>query len=228
MATLKKYNIAGKEIGKVQVDKEFADFQVNSQLIKDYIIAIRHNARQWSANTKTRAEVKHTTKKPHKQKGTGGARHGNLVAPQFRGGGIAFGPKPKFDQHVRINQKERLAAIKGLISQKMRDGQVRVIEGTNLDKPQTGTVAKFLKACALDGRVLFLGEGKSITVSVENKEQQVSVCAEQHKNFAKSVRNIPKVNFSLAKNVNGYDLACAKELVVTEEALQELKTWLCG
>ena len=105
MATLKKYNLAGKEIGQVAIDDRLIDVEANSQMIKDYIVALRANARQWSASTKTRGEVKHTTKKPHPQKGQGRARHGSLVTPQYRGGGRVFGPKPKFDQHVRINKK---------------------------------------------------------------------------------------------------------------------------
>jgi len=115
MATLKKYNIDGEEVGKVEADKSLVDVQANTQMVKDYIIAIRANARQWSASTKGRSEVKHTTKKPHRQKGTGRARQGSLVTSQFRGGGVVFGPKPKFNQSVRVNKKEKKAAIKFLI-----------------------------------------------------------------------------------------------------------------
>ena len=97
-------------------------------MIKDYIVALRANARQWSANTKTRSEVKHTTKKPHPQKGQGRARQGSLVSPQYRGGGRVFGPKPKFDQHVRINQKERKAAIRFFLAEKLKENRVWLIE----------------------------------------------------------------------------------------------------
>ena len=76
-------------------------------MIKDYIVALRANKRQWSANTKGRTEVNHSNKKPWRQKGTGNARQGTFAAPQFKGGGVVFGPKPKFDQHVRINRQER-------------------------------------------------------------------------------------------------------------------------
>ena len=125
MAKLKKYNIDGKELGQVSVEEHLINAEANSQMIKDYIVALRANARQWSANTKTRAEVKHTTKKPHPQKGQGRARHGSLVSPQYRGGGRVFGPRPKFDQHVKINQKERKAAIRFLLSEKIKDNRVK-------------------------------------------------------------------------------------------------------
>ena len=145
MATLTKYNLQGEEIGQVDVDDAFFAFEANGQMIKDYIIALRENARQWSASTKTRAEVEHTTKKPHAQKGTGNARQGTLVAPQHRGGGRAHGPRPKFNQHVRINKKERRAAIRSLLAEKMRAGRMLIVEDMRLDAPKTQTVSRFLK-----------------------------------------------------------------------------------
>ena len=78
MATLKKYDLTGKEIGQITIEDEMLKSSANSQMIKDYIVALRENARQWSANTKTRAEVNHSGKKPHPQKGTGRARQGYL------------------------------------------------------------------------------------------------------------------------------------------------------
>src|ERR1700689_3249769 len=106
-------------------------------MVKDYIVAIRENARQWSANTKGRSEVNHSTKKPHPQKGQGRARQGMLSAPQYKGGGRVHTPKPKYDQHVRINKKERRAAIRSLIGEKIRDKCLHVLESTSLDAPQT-------------------------------------------------------------------------------------------
>lgn len=228
MGTLKKYTLDGQESGEIELDGAVLRETVNSQMVKDYIVALRNNARQWAANTKTRAEVKHTTKKPHKQKGTGRARQGNLVTPQFRGGGIVFGPKPKFDQHVRINKKERRAAIHFLFSEKVREGRVRIIETTEIEKPRTKQLAQFIKGCGIDGRILFLGERSTVEVEVEGEKRRVSVASKKHQNFARSLSNIPKASFSLAMNVSGYDVVCARELVLTEEALNELKEWLCG
>ena len=118
---LKSTILLAKKLVKWLLMSELIDAEANSQMIKDYIVALRANARQWSANTKTRSEVKHTTKKPHPQKGQGRARHGSLVGPQYRGGGRVFGPKPKFDQHVRVNQKERKAAIRFLLAEKLKE-----------------------------------------------------------------------------------------------------------
>lgn len=227
MATLKKYNFDGKEIGQVHVEDAFVNAEANGQMVKDYIIALRENARQWSANTKTRAEVNHTTKKPHPQKGGGRSRQGMLSAPQYKGGGRVFGPKPKFDQHVRINRKERKAAIRFLLGEKIRNDRVRLIETTEIDTPKTSFIANFMKNCGVKGRVLFLGEGQYAEFSDGENTRSVSVECRKHDNFTLSMRNIPKTEFALAKNINGYQLLVAHEIVMTEAALQELNQWLC-
>lgn len=229
MKKLKKFNLEGKQIADVKIDSSLGEFEANSQMIKDYIVAIRANARQWSANTKGRSEVAHTTKKPHRQKGTGRARQGSLVAPQFRGGGIVFGPKPKFDQHVRVNQKERKAAIRFLLAEKIKEERIVVIENSEINEPKTKLITNFLTQCGIKGRkILFLGEGKYEEVSTEGKTAAVSVKCDTHKNLIKSLRNIPKVRFALAKNISGYDIIYADDLVITEAALNEIQDWLCG
>ena len=226
MAKLKKYTIDGKENGTVEVADALAEAQVNGQLIKDYIVALRANARQWSANTKTRSQVKHTTKKPHPQKGTGRARQGSLVAPHHRGGGRAFGPKPKFNQHVNLNVKEKRAVIRHLIGEKIRNNKLHVFESTSLEQPQTKVVANLVKQTGAEGRVLFLGEGNyHIAPSADRPAQSAPV--DQHDAFKKSTRNLPKTEFRLARNVSGYDVLCAGDLYVTESALKELEAWLC-
>jgi large subunit ribosomal protein L4 len=226
VAKLKKYNLTGKEIGQVTIDESLINAEANGQMIKDYIVALRANARQWSANTKTRSEVKHTTKKPHPQKGQGRARQGSLVAPQYRGGGRVFGPKPKFDQHVRINQKERKAAIRYLIAEKLKENRVWLIDNTEMDVPKTKVIADFLKGLDIKGRVLFLGEGTYTEVETEGKVQRVSVSSAKHERFVKSMRNLPKSDFMLASNISGYDVMIAQDIVLTESALHELNQWL--
>lgn len=226
MTTLKKYNIKGKEVGKVNVDDSLTTATANSQMVKDYIVALRENARQWSASTKTRAEVKHTTKKPWKQKGTGRARQGSFVSPQFRGGGIVFGPKPKFEQHVRINKKERKAAIKFLIAEKIKDDKIVILEDTNLDAPRTKTMAQFMKECGIEKKTLFLGEANYEEIKTEDSIQRVNVKTNKHTNLARSISNIPNTNFTLAKNVSGYDVMVSHYMVITEAALEELIDWL--
>lgn len=226
MGTLKKYNLAGQELGSVTIDDRWLEAEANGQMIKDYIIAIRANARQWSASTKTRGEVKHTTHKPHPQKGQGRARQGSLVSPQYRGGGRVFAPKPKFDQHVRVNQKERRAAIRYLIAEKLRENKIWLIDDTAMEAPKTKFVSRFLDILHISGRVLFLGEGTYTTVESEGKKHTVSVSSTVHDHFTKSVRNLPKTGFKLASNVSGYDVMIAHDIILTEAALHELNRWL--
>lgn len=226
MTMLSKYNLGGEKTGTVEAESSIVDAEAHSQLVKDYIVAIRENARQWSANTKGRSEVKHTTRKPHKQKGTGRARQGSLAAPQFRGGGVVFGPKPKFDQHVRINKRERRSAIKSLIGEKIRNNNLIILESILMEKPKTKILANFLKKVGLGKRVLFLGEGKSKDIEIADKKISVSVKCDSHKNLAKSISNLPKIRFALAKNINGYDLMLADDIVVTGPALKEINQWL--
>lgn len=208
MTSLKTYDLTGQVLGQVEIQDELLGCVANSQMIKDYIVAIRANRRQWSANTKNKSEVNHSGLKPHPQKGTGKARQGSLASPQYKGGGVVFGPKPKFDQHVRINKKERRAAINYLLSQKMKDGKVHVLKTPALENPKTKILAEFLKAAGLDQRkVLFVAE-------YEYPSHYVPL--------AKSLRNIPKVKFINLSNVNGYELMSSDHIVLMEPALEQL------
>ena len=213
MATLKKYDLAGKDQGEVKIDDSLLISEVSAQLIKDYLVAIRANKRQWSASTQTRSEVSHSKKKPFAQKGTGNARQGFLGSPQFRGGGRVHAPRPKFDQHTRINKKERRLAISSLLSETIREAHAHVLDYQALDTPQTKTLAQFLNALNLTGkRVLFLAEKGDV----------------DYITLSKSLHNIPKVQFTHLPNVNGYDLALCQEIVILNSALDRLKETLGG
>lgn len=212
MATLKKYDLKGKEIGSIHVDDAILEATAHPQSIKDYLVAMRKNARQWSANTKTRAEINRTGRKPHPQKGQGRSRQGDLAAPQYKGGGIVFGPRPKFDVHVRINKKEKRAAIRFMIAEKIKQNRVKVLHHADLTKPKTQVVADFFEAVGVgSGRALVLGESQATTGQMENP----------HKNLVLSLRNLPKKEYSLVPQLNGYALALAQELVVLDTALEE-------
>ena len=212
MATLKKYDLTGKEIGVIQVDDALLDLSAHPQSIKDYIVALRKNARQWSASTKVRKEINRTGRKPHPQKGQGRSRQGDLAAPQYKGGGIIFGPKPKFDMHVRINKKERRAAIRTLIAEKIKANHVHVLQKGEMKKPQTKKMAEFFDKIELaDRRILLLGESQAISGQMGNP----------HESLVKSMRNIPKKEYALLPQMNGYELARCQHLVVLDSALEE-------
>lgn len=226
MAALKKYNLAGKEIEQIAIEDEMLKSSANSQMIKDYIVALRENARQWSANTKSRAEVNHSGKKPHPQKGTGRARQGYLGAPQYKGGGRVHAPKPKFDQHVRINRKEKRAAIRHLVIEKILDNRLHVLQFEEIKEPKTKIVSEFLKSRELEGKkVLFLGDG--LLLGAKEGEEIVSP-TRKFATFIRSIRNIPGSEFMLVPNISGYDVIVSHDLVVIDTALDQLKVLLGG
>jgi large subunit ribosomal protein L4 len=212
VATLKKYDFSGKEIGSLSIKDEDLQSSVSSQMIKDYIVAIRNNARQWSANTKTRAEVNHSGQKPHPQKGMGRARQGYLGAPQYKGGGRVGGPRPKFDQHVRINQKERRAAIRHLLIERIQGNQLSILSLQPNQVNKTKQVAKFFEAIGLqDKKVLVLA-----TLSAKEKGEE----------WRRFQRNIPKTGFLYLANVNGYDLANYPHILLLEDGEKEMMALL--
>ena len=226
MAALKKYNLAGKEIGQVAIEDEWLKSEANSQMIKDYIIALRENARQWSASTKTRAEVCHSGQKPHPQKGTGRARQGYLGAAQYKGGGRVHAPRPKFDQHVRINRKEKRAAIRHLLVEKILSNRLHVLHMEDLKEPKTKLLAGFLKSLMLEGKsVLFLGDG----LVMGGKEGEASQSpVKKFEALLKSIRNIQRSDFLMVPNVSGYDVIAHQDLIVMDSAIDQLKVILGG
>lgn len=226
MTNLKKYNLKGEEQGEVKADVLFTGAEANSQMIKDYIVAIRENARQWSASTRDRSEINATGKKPHPQKKTGKARQGSLCTPQFKGGGVVHGPRPKFDQHVRINKKERRSAIRFLLGEKMKNGQVIILDDTAMEMPRTKTVASFLQSCGLKGKTLLLADSSFDTIEGKDGTKQVNIPSDKHDNLVRSAKNIPGLAFSLAKNISGYNVSWARNLIISEKALSELQEWL--
>ncbi len=208
MATLKKYDFTGKEIGTLAIPDEDLQSSVNAQMIKDYIVAIRNNTRQWSANTKTRCEVSHSGQKPHPQKGMGRARQGYLGAPQYKGGGRVGGPRPKFDQHVRINKKERAMAIRHLLIEKIQENHLYILSLNPAQVDKTKQAAQFFETIGLAGKkVLVLA-----SLSMKEKSEE----------WRRVQRNIPKTEFLYFANINGYDLACYPHVLLLEDAEKEM------
>lgn len=221
----KKRNLKGEELGELKLTPAIAEAVANPQLIKDVIISLRANARQWSANTKGRTEVSHSGKKPHRQKGTGNARQGTLAAPQCRGGGIVFGPKPKFNQSVRVNRKEKLLSMRVLFRQKVEEQKVHVIpdsEILHLSQPKTKSFANYLKSFGLLGRKVHFVSKVNWQPCPGQEDLQETICSDKATiNFKKSVQNIPGAYFTVVSNLNSYDLLVSHALIYTESAFQQ-------
>ncbi|MBM3198739.1 MAG: 50S ribosomal protein L4 [Chlamydiae bacterium] len=259
MTVIKKYNLKGDEVGQMSIEGALLEKMANAQMVKDYLVAYRANQRQWSANTKGRAEVSHSKQKPHPQKGTGRARQGCLAAPQYKGGGVVFGPKPKFDQEVKVNKKERRAVIRGLLSEKLQAHNVHVLSTEGLTEPKTKVMTSWLAKLGLQGKkVLFLGEDLHEALSSSFEETVVAAMTdlEQGKNveggshpaegavadsygklvqayehrdaIIRSLRNIPKITFSLVPNINGYEVVLHQEIVILEGAWEQFASILEG
>ena len=211
-AKCKKFDLSGKALEEVEISYG-EEPNVHSQSIKDYIIALRENARQWSANTRGKGESHHSNKKPHPQKGTGRARQGSLASPQYKGGGRAFTPKPKFNQHVRINKKERRAVIRSLLIEKLKSGDLSILhfEGDKyFSEPKTKVSASFFNTIGWEGnRILCFG-----------------LSGADMENFKLSLRNIPKASYLMLENANGYDLMANKKILVLETAMHQLDALL--
>ena len=215
MAGIKKYNFKGEQIEEIQIPDTCFEDLAHPQSVKEYIVAIRANKRQWSAKTKERADVSCTNKKPHAQKGTGRARQGSLAAPQYKGGGVVFGPRPKFDQHQKINKKEKRAVVKTLLLEKIKEGKVHLLQFEKMKEPKTKYMHDFLSKLNLqDRKTLFLVEPKA------------PMKKDRYHNFAKSMRNIPLKHFKHLESVNGYELANNGDIILLEDALEQFKTMI--
>ena len=220
MANIKKFDLTGKEKGQITVKDEVLERGANSQMIKDYIVALRANARQWSAHTKSRSEVAHSGQKPHPQKGTGRARQGYLGAPQYKGGGRVGGPRAKFDQHVSINRKEKRAAIRFLLAEKIQSENLIILEDEAFKAPKTKKIADFLK-----GRELF---GKKVLVIADlaapkgKRSAKKKTETKKDDNFLKSLRNIPRAAYIVLDNVSGYDILAHRNIILMEPAVDKL------
>jgi len=186
------------EVGKVTLPAAFAE-QVREGLLFEQVLSQRAARRSGTAATKTRAEVRGGGKKPWKQKGTGRARAGSSRSPIWRGGGSAFGPQPR-SYAYRLPRTARRAALASALSQKARDGQVRVIDALRLDQPKTKRMQEILAALGIQGSVLIVG-------------------ATQDRNLELSARNIPYTRVMSVAGLNVYDVLRHEILLIQRDAL---------
>jgi len=193
-------NIEGKQTGRtVELPEEIFGIEPNDHVIYLAVKQYQGAQRQGTHKVKTRMEVKGSSKKLHKQKGTGGARKGNLRNPLYKGGGTIFGPKPhKYD--IKLNRKVKDLAKMGALAYKAKDNAIVVLEDVKMDAPKTSTFTGILKNLNITGkRTLF-------------------VIPEYNDNLYLSLRNVPSVSGTLLSDLNTYDILNANVLVLTESA----------
>ncbi|MEZ5117347.1 MAG: 50S ribosomal protein L4 [Candidatus Nanopelagicales bacterium] len=191
---------AGTTSGTVELPAEVFDVQVNVPLIHQVVVAQLAAARQGTADTKSRGEVRGGGRKPYRQKGTGRARQGSTRAPQFAGGGVVHGPTPR-DYAQKTPKKMKAAALRGALSDRARDGRVHVLsEVVSGGSPSTKDAAKAIASVATSRNVLV----------VVDRDDDVAW---------KSLRNVPSVHLLVADQLNTYDVLCSDDVVFTKAAL---------
>ncbi len=198
MSTVKVLNMAGAEVGTVELNDAIFGIEPNESVVHEVVKNHLANCRQGTQSALTRAEVSGGGKKPWRQKGTGHARQGSTRAPQWTHGGIVFAPKPR-SYRTSLNKKTRRLALKSALSAKAAAGSVLVVDGLKLDEVKTKTMQGFLNA-------LEAGKPVVITADVDN-------------NVVLSARNIPGVVTTTAKVLGVYDIVNAKQLVIDKAAL---------
>lgn len=194
------YDITGKEIDSMDADDLVFGLTPHHAAMRQAFLAQLANRRAGSANTKTRGEVRGSTRKIRRQKGIGASRQGAIRAPHHRHGGISFGPKPRSFKQALPKRVRRLA-IRSAISAKAQDGELKVVRGLGLDLPKTRAVKDMLERLEVTRSVLL-------------------VTATSDRNILLSARNLPKARALAADYLNVGDLLTARSLVMTEDAVR--------
>ena len=203
MSTIKVLNMAGAEVGTVELNDAVFGIEPNTVVVHEVVKNHLANCRQGTQSALTRAEVSGGGRKPWRQKGTGHARQGSTRAPQWTHGGIVFAPKPRDYSYV-LNKKVKRLALKSVLSAKAAEGKLVVIDAIKMDAIKTADFRKFLTAVPV--------EGKAVVVTPAVDETVV-----------KSARNIPGVLTTPATNLNVYDIINAQYLVVDQTALAKIE-----
>ena len=203
MPKIDVYDIEGKKVKTLELKEEIFGIEPNEAVVHSVLVNYLANQRQGTQSTKTRSEVSGGGKKPWRQKGTGRARQGSIRAPQWVGGGIALGPKPRSYKYT-VNKKERRLAIKSMLSSKVLENKLVVVDSLPLKEIKTKEMVKALDNLKVAGKTLILLPEKNEIVQ-------------------RSARNIEGVKTLLVNTINVYDLLKYKNLVVTVDTVKKLE-----
>ena len=197
------YDIKGKKVSDVELNEKVFGIEPNETIVHEVLLNYLANQRQGTQSTKTRAEVRGGGRKPWRQKGTGRARQGSIRAPQWIKGGIALGPKPR-SYRYSVNKKERQLAIKSVLSSKVLENQLKVVDKLELSEIKTKSMVKAFADLKLEGKTLIILPEKNLNVEA-------------------STRNIKDAKAILANNINVYDLLKYTNLVLTLDTVKKLE-----
>lgn len=203
MPKIDVYDINGKKVSDVELADNVFGIEPNETIVHSILVNYLANQRQGTQSTKTRAEVRGGGRKPWRQKGTGRARQGSIRAPQWVKGGIALGPKPRSYKYT-VNKKERRLAIKSILSSKVLEKELTVVDKLELKEIKTKTMVKALADLKIEGKTLI-------------------VLADKNENVLMSARNIEGVKTILLNNINVYDLLKYNNLVLPLETVKKIE-----
>ena len=203
MAKVDVYNMQGKKVSDVELSEAVFGIEPNENVVHSALVNYLANQRQGTQSTKTRAEVRGGGRKPWRQKGTGRARQGSIRAPQWIKGGIALGPKPR-SYSYRINKKEKQLAIKSILSAKVLDNELTVVDKLELKETKTKIMAKALTDLKVEGKALI-------------------ILADKNENVSRSSRNIEGVKTIELNTINVFDLLNYNKLVLPLDTVKKLE-----
>jgi len=197
------YNMDGQKVGDMILSDDIFGVEINPVAMHAAVVNILANARQGTQSTKTRAEVRGGGRKPWRQKGTGRARHGSIRSPQWVGGGVALGPKPRSYKYT-LPKKVRRLALKSALSSKVLENDILVLDDLKLDTIKTKQMVKVLNNLKVDSSALI------VLPAVDEK-------------VIKSSRNICGVKTALVNTINTYDILRYKKFIATREAIAKIE-----
>ncbi|MDE6016920.1 MAG: 50S ribosomal protein L4 [Acetatifactor sp.] len=202
MANVSVYNMEGKEVGKMELSDAVFGVEVNEHLVHMAVVQQLANNRQGTQKAKTRSEVSGGGRKPWRQKGTGHARQGSTRSPQWTGGGMVFAPVPR-DYSFKLNRKEKRAALKSALSDKLANSNLIVLDELKFDAIKTKNFANVMSNLKV--------------------EKGLVVIADNDTNVVMSARNMADVDTSLVNEINVYDIMKAKTVVLTKDAVAKIE-----
>ena len=202
MANVSVYNMAGQEIDKIELSDAVFGVEVNEHLVHLAVVQQNADNRQGTQKAKTRSEVSGGGKKPYRQKGTGHARQGSTRAPQFTGGGVVFAPVPR-EYSFKMNKKEKRAALKSVLTSRVQENKLIVVDDLKFDAIKTKDMVKVLDNLKADNALVVLNEND--------------------KNVVLSGRNIDGVKMALTNTINVFDVLNHKTLVLTKDAAKTIE-----
>ena len=203
MLKVKVYNQEGAEVKDLELNEAVFGIEPNKQALFDMVLLQRASLRQGTHKVKNRTEVSGGGKKPWRQKGTGRARQGSIRAPQWRGGGVVFGPTPR-SYKFKLNRKVRRLALKSALCTKIIDNEFMALEAIKFDAPKTKEMVKVL-------------------ANLDTPTKTLIVVDEIDENVARSANNIPGVKLLDARRVNVYDILNSDKLIMTEAAIKSVE-----